>query len=316
VKYTIRIFSLLFFVGVINTNAQNLQVFASTDTTDYTVGDYINFRVELKYGKDINIYFPPVKDSLQMLEFIKEDPTIRQESESEILEIHNFVFSKYDSSGVTIPPLPIEYSVGGDPERGVIETNPVTFAVHTLQVDPTKDIIDVKAPIKIPLNLLLIFILILLAVVLVIGGIFLYRYYKKKNEGELQQKIIVKIPPYKVALKELHDLEEKKLWQQGEVKEYHSNLTGIIRKYFEERFFFRALEMTSSEIMYKLKHINESQPVFDATRGFLDNADLVKFAKFQPMPSVNEEMMKQAYDIVMKTKPVEVEEEKTEVVNA
>ena len=59
--------------------------------------------------------------------------------------------------------------------------------------------------------------------------------------------------------------------------------------------------------------------VREKTREFLSNADMVKFAKFQPMPSVNETMLQQAYDIVNKTiqeKTVtEVEEVKTEEVN-
>ena len=316
VKYTFRIFTFFFLLSFLNIQAQNLQVYASTDTTDYAVGDYIHYRVEMRYGKDVNIYFPPVKDSVKVLEFIKEEQPIKQETESETTEIRDFIFSRYDSAGVTIPPLPIQYTVGSDPTRGVIETNPVTISVHTLQVDPTKDIQDVKAPVKVPLNWFWIILFGVVGLVLVIAAILAYQYYKKKKDGTLPQKIIITVPPYKIALKELQVLEDKKLWQQGEVKEYHSEVTGIIRKYFEKRFSFRAMEMTSAEIMDQLKHKKESQEVFDVTRGFLDNADMVKFAKFQPMPSVNDEMMKQAYDIVLKTKPLEVEEDKTEVVNA
>ena len=42
---------------------------------------------------------------------------------------------------------------------------------------------------------------------------------------------------------------------------------------------------------------------------------MVKFAKFQPMPSVNEEMMKQAKEIVYKTKQEETSEVVEEVSN-
>ncbi len=313
VKLLTRFVFILVLFGIADCYAQNIQVYASTDTTDYSVGDYIKYRIELRYGKNITPYFPPVKDSVKVLDFIKEEPLIKQETESEVTEIHDFVFSKYDSAGVTIQPIPIEYSVSGDPRRGVIETNPVTIAVHTIPVDPAKDIQDVKSPIKIPLNLILIFILILFGVSLIVGGYFIYRYYRNKKLGILPQKIVVKIPVYKIALDALRDLEEKKLWQQGEVKEYHSQITEIIRKYFEVRFYIPALEIPSSEIFEHLKNINETQTVFDITRNFFDNADLVKFAKFQPMPSVNEEMMKQANDIVLKTKPVEVIEETEEV---
>jgi hypothetical protein len=61
-----------------------------------------------------------------------------------------------------------------------------------------------------------------------------------------------------------------------------------------------------------LRAKNEAHVIFDITNGFLNNADLVKFAKFQPMSSINEEMMKQAFSIVNKTVP-KVEESKEEV---
>jgi hypothetical protein len=46
----------------------------------------------------------------------------------------------------------------------------------------------------------------------------------------------------------------------------------------------------------------DNQKLIDITGRFLENADLVKFAKFKPLPSVNDEMLKQAYEIVNRTK--------------
>ena len=53
--------------------------------------------------------------------------------------------------------------------------------------------------------------------------------------------------------------------------------------------------------MLHLRKIKESERILDITFDFLSNADLVKFAKFQPLETVNEEMMKQAKDIVQNT---------------
>ena len=75
------------------------------------------------------------------------------------------------------------------------------------------------------------------------------------------------------------------------------------------RFSFAALEMPSSEIIPHLNKIKECESVIDISRDFFENADLVKFAKFQPMPSVNENMLKLAFDIVIKTKPNLIESE-------
>ncbi|MBK6392102.1 MAG: hypothetical protein IPF70_16270 [Saprospiraceae bacterium] len=45
----------------------------------------------------------------------------------------------------------------------------------------------------------------------------------------------VVIPPHKCLCKKLYALKESKLWGKGEVKEYHVQLTFILREYLEHR---------------------------------------------------------------------------------
>jgi len=123
---------------------------------------------------------------------------------------------------------------------------------------------------------------------------------------------IIRIPAHVKALTALENLANEQLWQKGKIKEYHSKITEIIRTYFEERFELPAMELTTFESMKKLEQIKEAENILGITSDFLSNADLVKFAKFQPLESVNEEMMKQANKIVNKTiphEPVVVEQE-------
>jgi len=113
----------------------------------------------------------------------------------------------------------------------------------------------------------------------------------------------------------LDNLEKEQLWQKGLIKDYHSNITGIVRGYFEDRFELPALELTTSESMNELRKVSEAEIIFGTTNKFLKNADLVKFAKFIPLDSVNEEMMVQAKEIVNKTIAVEKETVEQEEVN-
>jgi hypothetical protein len=125
----------------------------------------------------------------------------------------------------------------------------------------------------------------------------------------IKEKVI--IPPHVKALAALDNLESEQLWQKGFIKDYHSRITEIIRNYFEESFDLPAMELTTTETIQHLKGIKEKVIILDITYNFLSNADLVKFAKFQPFETVNEEMMKQAKEIVQSTipqKPVITEE--------
>jgi hypothetical protein len=319
----VKIFRTVLFLSFFMTvglNAQNISVSASTDTSIYKVGDYIKYTLDIKHGKSIKVYLPSVKDSIKTLEFIQAGQPEKNEVNNNVLEKYTFIFSKYDSAQVTIPSYKIAYTVGSDAEKKFIAVNPLTIVVKTLQVNQQEEIRDIKEPMTLPLNWLLISLIVLGIFILCVAGYFAYRYYEKKKLAKAGIVPIAIIPPHEIALNELKELESKKLWQQGNVKDYHSQITEIIRKYFEARFDFHALEITSPEIIECLNILEEGKDFAGIANDFFSNADMVKFAKFQPMPAVNDEMMKQAYRIVNETipkpKPVEIAEPQKEVENA
>ncbi len=292
---------IILFVALQNISAQDVKVFATTDTTEYIVGDYIDYTIELKYPKGVSIVIPMVKDSVDNLIFIKNGEIVQKEEGTEVYELRHFIFSKYDSSDVTIPSFHIPYTIdGGEPQFAFV--NPVDIVVHTIEVNQEVEIQDVKDPKRIPLDWLLILAIGLLILGLIVGSYFGYKYYQKKKSGKVIEEPVIVILPYDKAITKLNELEEKKLWQEGLIKEYHSEVTGIVRDYFEDRFNFMALEMTTKEILSQLKGRAVTTEVIVTAEEFLANADMVKFAKFQPMPTVNEAMMKEAYLIVNETK--------------
>ena len=312
ISKNILIAFIILITSAITINAQNISVSASTDTTDYVVGDYIKYNLELTYSKNIKVFLPSVKDSIKNLEFIKELKSTKEEKNNKIIEKHFYIFSRYDSAVVNIPSYKIYYQSANDTSKQYVSVNPLTITVKTLPVEPQKDIRDVKEPVKVPINLLFIILLVLIIILILIAAYFIFKYIKKKKESKTALTPEIIIPPHEIALNSLRELEQKKLWQQGLIKEYHSEITEIIRKYFEDRFNFRALEMTSSEILACLSYLEDGKCIVDLANEFFNNADMVKFAKFQPMPSVNEEMMRQAYKIVNDTIP-KIESEKEEV---
>lgn len=281
-------------------SAQQITVKAVTDSSKYKVGDYITYKLEFAYDKNIKINYPSVKDSIKNLEFIKEELPSKNESDKKIMESRVFVFSKYDSSIVNIPSYKVYYTDGQT--QNFVAVNPVTVTVEKIAVDTTKDIQDVKPPVEIPFNWVLALIIFGIAAALAIAGYYLYKHYKSKNQPKAKPE--PKIPPYELALIQLNSLNEKQLWQKGQIKDYHSEITEIVRRYFEARFGFLALEMTTGEMLKCLEQSKEGYEIKILAEKFFGNADLVKFAKFVPMPSVNGEMMDQARDIVEKTRPV------------
>ncbi len=306
---------LILFLAISNFNfAQSISAKASVDSTSYLIGDYIHFKVEVKYDKSIKIISPVVQDSLKALEIIKADNPVYTEKNGKKNAVFNFILSRYDSADITIPPINIFYRVGKDTlsRAGIdsndvtlksVQTNSVQFNVRLVKVDLQKDIKDIKDPQKIPLDWKIILIWLLIGLIIIGILFYIYKKYKQEKAGKPVIKKEIVLPPHVVALNSLKSLDEKKLWQNGMIKEYHSEITEIIRKYFSERFGLPALELTTTETMQHLRTRKETEIIRDITGSFLENADLVKFAKFSPMSSVNEEMMKQAIEIVERTIP-------------
>ena len=311
VKCAIKYFILLLLLSI-NLSAQSISAYASVDSSDYLVGDYITYSLEIRADKNIEITTPFIRDSLKKFEFIKELPSLINEEDNIKSTTYRYIISFYDSASVTISPIAVRYKIKGDDEEKVVLSNPVTITVHTVPVEQQSDIKDVKEPLTIPLDWKFILLIAGIVIIVLALAYYLYRRYKKKKAEQPIKKKIIRISAHVRALSALSNLENEKLWQKGLVKEYHSKITGIVRGYFEERFNLPALELTTSEQMQQLKKVSSAESILSTTNEFLNNADLVKFAKFQPLPSVNETMMKQAKEIVTQTiskEATQVEEE-------
>jgi hypothetical protein len=101
---------------------------------------------------------------------------------------------------------------------------------------------------------------------------------------------------------ELEKLRVKKLWQAGKMKEYHTELTDILRKYIEDRFRLMAMESTTSEILDDLQEkTGISKECRDILGKILSMADLVKFAKYAPLAEDHEGSMEYAIDFISRT---------------
>jgi hypothetical protein len=124
---------------------------------------------------------------------------------------------------------------------------------------------------------------------LVLAGIaaLIYWFVKKRQKTKIEEEIYK--TPIEKATSLLNHLEKKELWQHGEVKEYYSELTGIVRSYIEEAIEIPAMESTTSELIEGLKTASKkkkmklTQETIENLFIVLKQADLVKFAKSKPM---------------------------------
>jgi hypothetical protein len=111
------------------------------------------------------------------------------------------------------------------------------------------------------------------------------------------------LQPHELALRQLEELQKQQLWQNGQVKDYHTALTFIVREYLEKRYGILALEQTTDEILAQLRQRDFDLALSQKLGDVLQTADLVKFAKAQPTAEFHELAMTTARAFILETKP-------------
>ena len=261
--------------------AQQKQVLTSIDTTKNKIG--AEFKLTLKTDVDTlsKVVFPNLKN-FGALEVILSYPidTIRKNDRYELIK--KYGLTQFDSGKYTIPSVKILIN------NKSFLSDSIKVEVADVQVDTLKqkmydikDIVAVKDGIgdwwKYLLGLL----------VLAGLGVAGFWYFKKRQKGKTEEEIYK--TPIEKATNLLNNLEKKELWQRGEVKEYYSELTDIVRNYIEEAIEIPAMESTTSELIEGLKVASRkkkmklSQETIENLFVVLKQADLVKFAKSKPL---------------------------------
>jgi hypothetical protein len=274
---------------------------AWVDSSRFVIGDPIHVRLSVRTPAGVAVR-PLIGDSLGGFTVL-ERPTLRRTNDT--LTDGVLVVAKYDSGDAVIPPLPFSVSRAGVPDSTIISSNPVPLTVSTVAVDTTKDIRDLKPVVDIPLSWQEILLYAGIALAVVGLAVLGWWYWKKRKarEGQAPEQKLVR-PAHVIAFEQLAQLKDKKLWQQGLVKEFYSEVTEIFRRYLENRYSMMAMEETTDQIMGGLRHLRFPDGMLGTAEKVLRRADLVKFAKYLPVPAENDEMITVVHDLVDKTKIV------------
>ena len=160
-----------------------------------------------------------------------------------------------------------------------------------------RDIADIE---RVPYTFWEIFRWVLLGlVVLAVGFLawWLYTHRRKIQEVLGTAEPVDTRTPEQRALDSLEELRLRKLWQNGKVKEYHTELTDTVRRFIEESTSIRATDMTSDETLTEVE-CGKWKVETALLRDIFTTADLVKFAKSEPLPHEHDRSMANAVEFV------------------
>jgi flagellar basal body-associated protein FliL len=261
--------------------AQQNRVVTSIDTTKNKIGAEFKLTVKTSVDTLSKVDFPKLKN-IGALEVIQSYPVDTVKNKDRFELIKKYGLTQFDSGKYTIPSIKILIN------SKVYLTDSISVEVANVAVDTLKQkMYDIKdiVPVKSTLGDWWKYLLI---VALILGvGALVYWFVKRQQKKKIEEEVYK--TPIERATSLLNTLEQKGLWQKGEVKEYYSELTDIARNYIEEAIDIPAMESTTSELIIGLraasvrKKMTLSQETIENLERVLKQADLVKFAKSKPL---------------------------------
>jgi len=298
------------FVLVLVTGRQSsyaqTSVRAFTDAKKITIGDQVRLWLEVKPSspKD-KILWAKIPDSLNGLEIVEQGKIDTIASKDSFVLRQRLMVTGFDSGSYYIPSF--RFQVNSNGQLSEYTTDSLLIQIQTVAVDTTKAFKPIKEIVEVQFSIWDYWPVMLAALLLIGFGIFVWMYFYKNKKAKMPV-ATTKVPPEKShekALRRLHELQEKQLWEQGRSKEYFSELSDIVRIYLEERFGITAMEQTTDELLALLKKQTDAKAELRKLRPelklILRTADLAKFAKANPLPHEHSACMAAAVAVIQRT---------------
>lgn len=109
--------------------------------------------------------------------------------------------------------------------------------------------------------------------------------------------------PWVVALDELATIRSSSLLAENRTDEHFDQVSDSVRKYLGARYGFDGLESTTDEMRRILKRVHPPVPGLDEITSFLEECDLVKFARKLPTQDECLQNLERGQQIVQSTTP-------------
>lgn len=299
-RFVIITFTLL---STLMANAQ-VQVEAKIDSIAIFIGQQTQMVVNVTAKRNSRIQFPTFQRSQYItpgVEVLCSAPADTSMTDNDMMTVSkSFTLTSFDEKLYAIPGMKVKVD-GKEYQANQLALKVVTLDVDTLhpnQFFPPKDVQDNPFDWK---EWAPAFWLSLVVLILCVVFVYLVIRLKQNKPIVMHIKVIKIEPPHKKALNAIDKLRSERTTSADDQKTYYTQLTDVIRQYIADRFGFNAKEMTSSEILFRLKE-NGDQKMIDELKELFTTADLVKFAKYSTLLNENDLNLVNAVKFIDQTK--------------
>ncbi len=299
--YRCVFFFVVYALSFVNSgSAQTVSEYLKADSL--RAGDNFEFSITLNRGDEYDeVIFPDSADFGDAFEIRKRQQyKVNAYKDSVLYQLQFF-----STTDTLLPALPV--ILVQDQDTTTLYTNPVPISFQSLlsgeddQLRPFKPIFDFAAEWW---PYILGFLLLLIA-----AAALYYYLIRKDPEPETEPRPTFQPSPFRDPLKELQQtlagLKEAHPNTEEQFEEFYISLGDAIREYFESLYRIPALESSSREIIQHLNKRAIDQDLVTDTREVLQEADMVKFAKFTPTTEQAEKALEKGYNFLKRARQVD-----------
>ena len=235
-------------------------VSASIDSTMLMIGDqtamHLSVTQEANERVEMPVFGETLQEGIEIVDRSAVDTTTLPDGRLQLSQ--ELTLTSFKDSLFAVAPIAVVS--GGDtfwPEPMALNV------IQPFEVDSSLAITDIKDIEKAPIYWwgILRWILLALAVIgLFVGayyGVLWYRKHFLKEEEVIEPELLR--PADEVALEKLDEIKAQKIWKDGKVKEYQTELTDVVREYIGRRFDVQSTEKTSDETLRAMKPLIDKE---------------------------------------------------------
>jgi len=184
-----------------------------------------------------------------------------------------------------------------------LATEKLSVVIHKPagQVPSAEELAEIKTldPVELPRELSRWWLVAPLIAAAAVCAIVLARRTRRSRAARVEA-----IPPDVWARRELSELIAEDLIARGLVQRFYYRISDIIRGYVERRFDISAPEMTTEEFLsHAAGHPQLGAQHTAGLEQFLEECDLVKYARHKPRPDRHDGLLQAAGVFVERTRP-------------
>jgi hypothetical protein len=290
----------------------SVEIKATAHPQTAAIGDRIRIELNITTPQGYGVEIPEPEhriDDFSILEFFP-GPDIAEKHKSEQSQGANeapetssqhyqaqIIAAIYKTGTFTFPGIPV-FITDNDGVKAEIQSPSVNIEIQSVLKENDHVLRDLKKQADIPEKLRWLFWTLIIVAVCIFGAAiwFLRRKYRNRSVSTLS------IPArytLDIAESDLRNLVARNLPENGYTKKFYILLSEIVKRILETAYVIQTAEQTTIEIMDSLRRHSGLEPDnLSRIEPFLLQCDIVKFAKYIPSKTENENAVENAFRIL------------------